>query len=140
MDEKEPASVSSSRVDWLALQSVDRTQRAGHLTNLLLPTVEWTPGGGIDIRNFYNHFNFSGNVSSTNHGQQTQQTIASRRRAVAAPTVTPMATVSLVWRGILDSPSSTFIHYHSLSPTIIHYQPLSSTMAMSSPPDEKPPL
>ena len=47
MDEKEPASVSSSRVDWLALQSVDRTQRAGHLTNLLLPTVEWTPGGGI---------------------------------------------------------------------------------------------
>ena len=51
MDEKEPASVSSSRVDWLALQSVDRTQRAGHLTNLLLPTVEWTPGGGIDVRN-----------------------------------------------------------------------------------------
>ena len=107
MDEKEPASVSSSRVDWLALQSVDRTQRAGHLTNLLLPTVEWTPGGGNS-----NYFNFSGNVSSTNHGQQTQQTIASRRRAVAAPTVTPMATVSLVGRGILVPPSST-IHYHT---------------------------
>ena len=29
------------------------------------------------------------------HGQQTQQTIARRRRAVAAPTVTPMATVNL---------------------------------------------
>ena len=33
---------------------------------------------------------------SFHHGQQTQQTIARRRRAVAAPTVTPMATVNLI--------------------------------------------
>ena len=36
------------------------------------------------------------NRQYVDHGQQTQQTMARRRRAVAAPTVTPMATVSLV--------------------------------------------
>ena len=35
----------------------------------------------------------------TDHGQQTQQTMARRRIAVAAPTVTPIATVSLAEQG-----------------------------------------
>jgi len=64
------ASVSSSRVDWLALQSVDRTQRAGHLTNLLLPTVEWTPWTADAADNCEQEKSSGGTNSHTNGNGQ----------------------------------------------------------------------
>ena len=54
------------------------------------------------------------------HGQQTQQTMARRRRAVAAPTVTPMATVSLVEKAIRSSlvqSSLDIFQIHSSGPS-----------------------
>ena len=54
------------------------------------------------------------------HGQQTQQTMARRRRAVAAPTVTPMATVSLVEKAIrsgLVKSSPDIFQIHSSGPS-----------------------